>query len=105
MEREEQNKNNKKLRNEQNFYSCSQCNKTPKITYIDYIKKEIQFNCEEHKINTLKISDYLDFISENDICQNCFKKSISFDSKFKYCNICNIRLCKQCSNEHINKYY
>ena len=99
-----ENENNKKLRIEQNFYSCDKCNKTPKILFIDYMKKEIQFNCEEHKINTSKINDYLDSISESALCQNCFKNNINLDNKLKYCSICNIRLCNHCSNDHINKF-
>ena len=100
MESIRNNKTNQELTIQQSYYSCDKCNNTPKIIYIDYRKNEIQFNCDEHKINTLKINDYLECLSENDICQNCFKKKDNDDCSLFYCFNCKLIFCNKCANEH-----
>jgi len=94
---------NKNLKNIINFYSCIKCNKTPEIMFIDYKNNNIKINCDEHKINILKINEYLDFLSENDKCQICFKKNDNNNIYFfKFCVNCNIILCNKCAIEHKN---
>jgi len=80
-------------------YTCDKCNKTPNIVYIDYIKNDIKFDCEEHKIHTLQIDEYLKSISQSNECQNCFK---TFYVNNKYCLDCKIILCNKCSYMHKN---
>ena len=95
--------NDNQLLMEKNFYTCNQCNKTPKILNIDYKNNNIQFNCNEHKINTLTIKDFLNSILDKDKCQNCFKKN---DNSFvlKFCLDCNIIFCDKCIMKHLDYY-
>ena len=89
------------LKNNKSFYSCNKCHKTPQILFIDYWNNKIKINCEEHNINTLKINEYLDSLSQNDQCQNCFKKNDnSTDPTPRFCFNCNIILCSKCGIEH-----
>ena len=82
-------------------YTCDKCNKTPNIVYIDYMKNDIKFDCEDHKIHTLKIEDYLNSISYFQECHICFNKNLF--SK-RYCLNCKIILCDKCLFNHKNKF-
>lgn len=102
MENQNNRENNENINIYQDYYSCDECNKTPKIVYIDYKKNDIQFNCDEHKIKTLTLNQFLKSIKENNKCHKCYKVMINHNL-LKYCINCNINLCTKCSIDHINK--
>ena len=82
-------------------YTCDKCNKTPNIVSIDYMKSNIEFDCEEHKIHTLKIDEYLNSISNFQECQKCFNR---FYVNNKYCLDCKMILCDKCFYDHFKAF-
>ena len=82
-------------------YTCDKCNKTPNIVHIDYMESKIEFDCEEHKIHSLKIDDYLNSISNFQECKKCYN---GFYSNNKYCLNCKIVLCDKCLYAHKTEF-
>ena len=82
-------------------YSCNECNRTPKILFIDYKNNILNIFCDEHKDNSLRICDYLKRILKNDCCcQKCYKNN---NEELKYCINCDKKLCNKCQAEHIKE--
>ena len=95
-------------------YACTNCSSNIEIISIDHIKSKIVFKCtnnnckNNHKIQTLPINEYLKNMKKNtylfDKCSICYKEQSSIKNFFllKYCVNCEVIICNECKEKHIN---
>ena len=93
---------------EKESYSCTECSSNIEILSINYNESEITFKCHNHGIKKMLIHEYINSMKNNtylfDKCSICYKEQ-SLIKKFfilKYCINCNIIICNDCKDKHIN---
>jgi len=96
-------------------YTCTDCQSEIEIFSIDKIKIKITFQClnndieQNHGIKSIPIKDYINLMKKNtylySVCSNpaCSKiqKNEKNNDLFNYCVGCQKIICKDCSEEHI----
>ena len=99
------------------YYSCTKCSSNIEIISIDHNEAKITFKClncdkeKNHQIQTLPIGIYIKAMENytylSDKCSICCKEQSSLKNFFshKYCVNCNVVLCNDCKEKHINHNY
>ena len=99
---------------EKEVYACTQCSSNIEILSIDDKDAKITFTClnndetHNHGTQTMSINEYIKNMENNtylyDECAICHvtQDSLHNGPIFKYCTNCNIVICNQCENEHVN---
>ena len=99
------------------YYSCSKCSSNIEIISIDHNESKITFKClncdkeKNHKIQTLPIGEYIkkmeNYTYLSDKCSICYKEQSSLKNFFchKFCVNCNVVVCNECKEKHINNNY
>ena len=93
-----------------NTYTCTSCSYPVEIYEINDSINTIKFKClnpiQEERIKTIPIGEYLEAMKKNTYlyseCSLCKKKQNELkDSQFLYCIKCNLVICPDCKNEHL----